>query len=405
MLEKIIRIFSKIYRKIFLNFEAVSRSEEIYAIAESVPQKVALYVHVPFCRSQCQYCTFLKFRFDEATVRKYFVFLKKELERYLALGVCFSEVYIGGGTPTIDSGELASFVKFVKDKTGVEMVSVETILSDVDEANSKMLKQAGVTRISIGLQSVHQPHRDLMRRSNLDIQEAQDKINQAAKVFDIVSVDFIFNLPNQTKDEIKKDLDFFLELENVDGSFYPLLSAGNEKENAFSRVDLKKQKEYYYFIVDTLRDHGLRALTTWSFSKSRSVSSEYIAHCENYVGIGCGAISKMGRVIYVNTFSLEKYFGMIEKGLAVVERKIISARDVARYRMLMELFGMKAKSKDTTGEKLFFEIFLAKILGIVTEKRGVIEVTKRGMYYVGFAMREFFDLVSDLRAKSVKEKL
>lgn len=407
MIEKLIKLLAKIYGRFILRFKKVSGSEEIYQTVRKLNDKAALYVHVPFCRSQCKYCTFLKFDYEINIAQKYFACLKKELDIYLSLGVKFSEIYIGGGTPTINIKELVAFINCAKEKTGVQDISVETTLEDANEGNLNALKQAGATILSIGLQSIHQSHRTIMERTDLDVTDAREKINRAAQIFETVNVDFIFNLPAQTLDELKEELDFFLSLENVKGTFYPLLPADSKDGNAFSKIDLKKQKEYYYFIRDTLHARGFEPLTTWCFSKNNQASSEYIIHSENYIGIGCGSISQVNRMIYTNTFSLEKYFQLLENGLAVVVKKDISTWDAARYRLLLFLFSTKADDELMKKKRLNLlpELLLVKMLGWVKRKGQTTYATRKGMYYIGFTMREFFNSVADLRKKGIDEGL
>jgi coproporphyrinogen III oxidase-like Fe-S oxidoreductase len=407
MLEKLIRLHSKVYGRFVLRFKKVSTSEEIYPIIKNLTGQAALYVHIPFCKSQCKYCTFLKFEYNPSTVERYFVCLKKELDIYLSLGVRFSEIYIGGGTPTINLEALIAFIDYAKEKSGVKDISVETILEDVNEESLHALKQAGVTRLSIGLQSIHQSYRALMERKEINPVSAREKINLASATFDTVNIDLIFNLPGQTMDELKQDIDFFLSLNDVKGTFYPLMPTDMKQSGIFSKVDLKKQQTFYFFIKDTLRARGFEPLTTWCFSKNNKASSEYIINSESYIGIGCGSISQINRTIYINTFSLDKYCPMIKRGLPVVLKKDISARDAARYRLLLSLFGTKIE-KETIRKNNFHllpELFLARILGLVKDDGRTLRATRKGMYYIGFTMREFFNSVADLRHKGVQKGL
>ena len=407
MLEKLIKFHSKIYANFVLRFKRVSSVEEIYSVIKSLDEPVALYVHIPFCKSQCKYCTFLKFDYHPDTLKRYFACLRSEFDKYLSLGARFSEIYIGGGTPTIDLAELVAFISYAKAKCGVDDISVETILEDASVENLQALKQVGVTRLSIGLQSVHQSYRALMERKGLDTDQAREKINQASAIFDTVNVDFIFNLPGQTKDELGQDVDFFLSLDEVKGTFYPLMPTDVKQSGIFSRVNLKKQRNYYYFIKDTLRARGFEPLTTWCFSKNGQASSEYIVNSDNYIGIGSGAISQVNRTIYINTFSLEKYCPMIKKGLPVVLKKVISGRDAARYRLLLALFGTKIEKATIKNNNfhLLPELLLARLLGLVRDDGKTLRATRKGMYYIGFTMREFFNSVSDLRKNFINKGL
>jgi len=89
--------------------------------------KYLLYMHVPFCKTLCSYCTFHRFLFKEHTAREYFVHLRKEMEYVKALGYDFTGMYVGGGTTTIIEEELIATLEFARKLfPGIREVSCET---------------------------------------------------------------------------------------------------------------------------------------------------------------------------------------------------------------------------------------------------------------------------------------
>ncbi len=75
---------------------------------------ISLYVHIPFCRSLCPFCCFNRYLFQEDLARRYFIDLKKELELYIRRGFNFSNIYFGGGTPTVLMDELGAFIEHLR---------------------------------------------------------------------------------------------------------------------------------------------------------------------------------------------------------------------------------------------------------------------------------------------------
>ena len=116
-------------------------------------QPVALYVHIPFCRTLCPFCCFNRYLFKEDKARQYFQSLKRELDLYIQRGFKFSSVYFGGGTPPIMMDELLGFIDYLKARFEVKEISLETTPAEINWRNIELLKGAGINRLSIGVQS------------------------------------------------------------------------------------------------------------------------------------------------------------------------------------------------------------------------------------------------------------
>ena len=113
----------------------------------------SLYIHIPFCRSLCPFCCFNRYLFDEEIARRYYRHLNRELEIYIEKGFRFTEFYFGGGTPTVLMDELTGFIKLLREKFKVEQISLETTPREITPETMAALKDAGINRLSIGVQS------------------------------------------------------------------------------------------------------------------------------------------------------------------------------------------------------------------------------------------------------------
>src|SRR5512136_1400613 len=116
-------------------------------------QEAALYIHVPFCRTLCPFCCFNRYLFKEDLARRYFASLRRELDMYLERGFKFSNFYFGGGTPTVLMDELLSFIDCLRAKCAVNEISLETTPTELTPRTIAQLKQAGIRRLSVGVQS------------------------------------------------------------------------------------------------------------------------------------------------------------------------------------------------------------------------------------------------------------
>ena len=83
---------------------------------------ISLYVHIPFCRSLCPFCCFNRYLFQEDQARRYFIDLRRELELYIQRGFTFSNIYFGGGTPTVLMDELAGLIEYLHNRFQIEEI-------------------------------------------------------------------------------------------------------------------------------------------------------------------------------------------------------------------------------------------------------------------------------------------
>ena len=112
-----------------------------------------LYIHIPFCESLCPFCSFHRVLLDRDRAKTYFPMLRKEIRQVAARGYQPSVVYVGGGTPTVLPEELCETLALVRSLFPVRQVSIETNPNHLREDIFVALKQAGVNRVSVGVQS------------------------------------------------------------------------------------------------------------------------------------------------------------------------------------------------------------------------------------------------------------
>ena len=379
-------------------------------------EEIALYIHIPFCRSLCPYCCFNRYLFNENKARKYFNNLKRELDLYIRRGFKFSTFYFGGGTPTVLMDELLAFIDYLKKNFEVRQISVETTAREVTEENVKLLKDAGVNRLSIGVQSFHDSILKAMGRSFCGGEEIKEKVLVAKGKFDTLNLDFIFNFPSQTVERFEVDLEIFTSLGVEQATFYPLMPSPHKRnalERRFNKVDTSREERFYQVIVKELATNGYNPSTVWCFSRGERMIDEYVVDFDDYIGIGCGSVSLFRGNFYANSFSLDRYEEFLAQGkLPIIRWRGLSEHELLYYYLLSKLFGMRIdtgkfhhKFNADIYKKLRKELLFLKFFGLIQEEDGGIALTQKGMYPVNVMTREFFSSLNGLREYCIENQI
>jgi menaquinone C8-methyltransferase len=377
--------------------------------------EISLYVHIPFCRRLCPFCCFNRYLFQEDQARQYFTDLKKELEMYCRRGFKFSGVYFGGGTPTVLMDELGNLVEFLRQSFTAKQISLETTPRELTPENIILLKQYGINRLSIGVQSFDEDVLKSMGRVNGPAEEVKSRLRAVEGQFDTVNVDFVFNFPGETAQQFAADVAALKELKIDQATFYPLMASPHKKdamERRFNRVDNSREKQFYDIIMKELYHSNYTASTAWCFSQGRRIIDEYIIESDDYIGVGAGSVSMAGGNFMVNSFSLDRYHDLVSKGnFPIAGWRELKEKEKQRYYLLTKLFGMKVDTAEfrrrfggKITSKLWLETAFLKISGIIEGNR-VLQVTEKGMYPVNVMMRDFFASLNTLREQFIERKI
>jgi menaquinone C8-methyltransferase len=380
----------------------------------AVARPLQLYVHVPFCESLCPFCSFHRVQFREQKAAPYFEALRAEIRAYHARGFSFTDVYVGGGTPTIAPQELGATLALIRSLWPVRTVSVETNPNHLREPLLAQLAAAGVDRLSVGVQSFDDELLRQMQRYGPYGSGAQIRERLAATRgrFPTLNVDMIFNLPNQTHAMLERDLATLLELEVDQVSFYPLMTASSARQRmdkTLGRVDPGRRHEFYQGILAALRPR-YRASSAWCFTRAGQAADarlidEYIVDHDEFVGVGSGAFSYLDGRLYATTFSLNQYRRLIDAGAsAITQSKRLTLKERMRYHFLVRLFGLSLPYADIRRAyggafwwRMAPELAAMRLLGALRFTASGIELTDTGMYCWMLMMAEFFNAVNEFR--------
>jgi coproporphyrinogen III oxidase-like Fe-S oxidoreductase len=387
----------------------------IHASMVGQGQPVALYVHIPFCRTLCPFCCFNRYLFKEDKAHQYFQSLKRELDLYLQRGFKFSSVYFGGGTPTVMMDELLDFIAYLKARFEVKEISLETTPAEINRQNIELLKGAGINRLSIGVQSFNNDVLKAMGRVPSSGEEAREKVMMAEGNFATVNIDLIFNFPFQSLAQFAADIETFKSLRIDQATFYPLMASPHKKsviERRFNRIDTSRENQFYDIILKSVYNDGYKASTAWCFSRGDRMIDEYIIDYDDYVGIGAGSVSIVNGNFYVNTFSLPRYDELVNQDkLPVIGWRKLTDQENLRYYLLTRLFGLavdagefQERFKADIHRKLSTELRFLKLFGLV-EGRDRLKVTPKGMFPVNIMMRDFFTALNSLREYCIERQI
>ena len=270
----------------------------------------ACYIHIPFCKSKCKYCSFVSFNRPELITGYIYSLLKEIGENYK--GETLNTLYIGGGTPSLVPTEL---LKKIINKFKLKNDSEVTIELNPDDCSANYLEnleKAGFNRISIGSQTFDdQLLEQIGRRHNSkQIIETVDNAKKAG--YKNISLDFIYGLPNQTLNGIRTDLSKYLELEVQHISTYGLKIEGDSywgKNIPDNLPDEDSQADMYEEINNILTHAGYERYEVSNFAKKGYESKHNLTYWNNdeYYGFGVSAHGYVDGIRYSNYCTLEEY--------------------------------------------------------------------------------------------------
>ena len=371
-----------------------------------------LYAHVPFCHTFCPYCSFHKYHYEQELAKIYFENLRQEMRQVKAAGFDFGSLYVGGGTTLINEPELEKTLKLAKDLFSIEDISAE---SDPNHISPESLSRFDglIDRLSVGVQSFD--NETLKRVGRYEkfgsAEETKRKLEQTLGKIPVISLDLIFNLPNQTKEQLINDINVAKSISPQQITFYPLMKSELTRENiarslGVSNVD--NEREFYEIIVSEFAKSDYRQSNAWAFSneKSADLRDEYVGSNLEYVGVGSGAFSFLDGELVINAFNLLDYGRKIKgRQSPVIAKCAFSKKERLKYTFLTRLFDGAVDIKTyneqndaNINKDLFVELSLLKLVNAIYEENGVIKPTFFGKYICVVLMRDFYAGMDKVRA-------
>lgn len=312
---------------------------------------LGLYLHIPFCRSKCDYCDFYSLAGREDRMDDY---QKALLCHVVESGVVarnypVDSLYIGGGTPTwYGEKRLLELLRTVKrhfSMTKDVEVTLEANPDSVDEKMLRRLRRAGVNRISMGMQSgsdeelrsIHRPH---------TYQQVADAVTavRSAKIRNL-NLDLIYGLPGQTEESWHETVEKAISLSPEHLSCYGLtVEEGTPLAQRVARgeqlPDEDQQAALYLWTVERLAQAGYQQYEISNFSKQGYMSRHNLKYWMGrpYMGLGAAAHSDFGGRRFSFVSDLETYIqGMLSGDEVVDESEQITRRERGSEYLMLRL--------------------------------------------------------------------
>lgn len=311
--------------------------------------KLGIYIHIPFCRSKCDYCDFYSLAGRDDRMDQYQKALLSHIKETAPLAQDFpvDTIYIGGGTPSYYGAKrlkelLGVIRKLYKVEKDAE-VTVECNPDSVDVKSLKILHKAGVNRLSMGMQSANACELERIHRIHTP-QQVNEAATAARKAgFTNLSLDLIYGLPGQTMDSWKATVEHALSLIPQHLSCYGLKV--EEGTPLAARVaqgevlpDDDQQADLYLWTVGRLERAGYPQYEISNFAKPGFASRHNLRYwlTQPYIGFGPGAHSDFGGRRYSFVRDLDAYIqGVLQGGDIIDESEIIPKRErCGEYLML-----------------------------------------------------------------------
>ena len=261
---------------------------------------LGLYIHIPFCEKKCNYCDFYSAFYNKENLYVYLNALKGEIKKWGGkINRPIDTIYIGGGTPSLLDEKIIDLLDCIKNNFTVLGEAEITVEANPSSCNSflKYAKQAGVNRLSIGVQSGCDEKLKILGRTHT-AQDAEITVETARKMgFDNISLDLMIALPDSNVQSLEKDIDFVLSLNPQHISSYILKVEPNtvfyKKYDTLQFPDDDNTAEQYLFMCNKLCESGYDHYEISNFAHKKYESKHNIKYWlgHDYLGIGPAAHS------------------------------------------------------------------------------------------------------------------
>ncbi len=265
---------------------------------------LSLYVHLPWCLKKCPYCDFNshEMRASEMPEQRYLDALMADLEAALPLiwGRGVQTIFIGGGTPSLFSAQaIEQLLSGIRARLRLAAdceITLEANPGTFEKDRFKAYRAAGVTRLSVGVQSFNDDFLKALGRVH-DRAQALAAVEEAALAFDTFNIDLMYALPGQTLDDLRLDVATALALKPQHLSIYHLTIEPNTFFAKYppQSVDDDLAADMLDLITDMTGQLGLRRYEVSAYAKPGHACAHNMNYWQfgDYLGIGAGAHSKL----------------------------------------------------------------------------------------------------------------
>ncbi|MGR4869461.1 radical SAM family heme chaperone HemW [Variovorax sp. LARHSF232] len=372
---------------------------------------LSLYVHLPWCLRKCPYCDFNSHEWreggDGVPEQRYLDALMADLDAALPLiwGRSVHTIFIGGGTPSLFSPE--SIERLISDvRARLKLmpeceITLEANPGTFERERFRAYRAAGVTRLSVGVQSFNDAHLKALGRVH-DRAQAIAALEEAASAFDTFNLDLMYALPGQSIADLDADLTQALALAPPHLSVYHLTLEPNTYFAKYPPKALPPEDEAYAMldrITERTAAHGMQRYEISAYAKEGHRCAHNLNYWQfgDYLGIGAGAHSKLSfahRIVRQVRFRDPRlYMDNALAANAVAQNEEVAIADLPFEFMLNALRLKDGFTLAQFGERTG--------LAVTAIQRGMEEAEKKGLLardlWHAWPTEKGFDFLSDLQ--------
>ena len=363
---------------------AIAASSPAVRLAQLPP--LALYVHIPWCVKKCPYCDFNSHQVRDSVPEKAYVeALVSDLEQALpeVWGRRVGSVFFGGGTPSLFSAEaIEALISAFRARLALAAdceITLEANPGTFEAEKFRGYREAGVTRLSIGIQSFDRKHLEALGRIH-DDREARRAIEIAREHFDNVNLDLMYALPGQTPDEARADVEAAIDAGVAHLSFYHLTIEPNTHfyRHPPALPDDDASAAMQDLIGAELAERGYVHYETSAWARPGRECRHNLNYWRfgDYLGIGAGAHSKLSFPDRITRGARWKqpreYLERVSQGRAVQESREVGREDLVFEFMMNTLRLVEGFPVSLFAERTGLQIALAEKALREAETRGLI---------------------------------
>ena len=374
---------------------------------KTMPKKLGLYIHVPFCLKKCLYCDFCSFpAYSEDMMDAYVKRLNLDIERYSkGFSGAVDTIYFGGGTPTLLKERHFDSIfdvinKYYAIDAGAE-ISCECNPATVDREYLKSIKAIGINRLSIGLQSANDAELLALGRAHSFADFIDTYENSRAAGFENISVDLMYGIPEQTVASFERTLAKACEMSPEHISAYALkIEEGTPFGNTEETLSLPTEDDecdMYALCTDMLAENGYNKYEISNFAREGFESRHNVKYWtgEDYLGFGVAAHSYFCGERFSNSRNIAAYLrgdDITEERRAIPQKEQMTEYVMLRMRMTAGID--RADFKARFGVEL--EDFCGSLdryisAGFMREVSGHVAFTDKGIFVSNTILSDILD--------------
>ena len=344
----------------------------------------AIYIHIPFCDKKCEYCDFCTFVRMEKEYRKYVDYLIREIRMYPKFK--YDTIYFGGGTPSVLPVKMIREIMEEFEWTENAEITLELNPTDMTLEKLKEIREIGINRLSIGIQSFQNHVLKFIGRQHSS-DDAVNVYRMAREAgFENITVDLMFGIPNQSIEDLQRNLNILKELKPENVSIYSLIWEEGTvfwsklQKGILSEIDQDVEAQMYEMIIEFFNENGYCHYEISNFAridkKSENIENEYLKNYklkkeevkklkiesfekieenqknsgrhnlkywknQEFIGVGMSAASFYEKNRHSNVRTFKKYYNLIDNhNLPTDENSIEIVNEIEREK-LKNMLGLR----------------------------------------------------------------